>query len=523
MVKHYVFRVDGSTQIGSGHVMRCLVLAQALREKGGTVTFISRVQPGDMCALIERRGFPVLRLGGIAPPEPGASAVSWQDDAAQTVASLAALGTSPNWLVVDHYLLDRRWETVLAGAVERILVIDDLADRPHCCQLLLDQNLVADLEGRYADKLPAHCAALLGPHHALLDPAYALLRAGLPVKHGPVRRILAFFGGVDAADLSGRTMRAFAGLGRQDVVLDVVTTSANPHLGRLREQASGQPCVRLHQDLPTLAHLMAAADLAIGAGGISNWERLCLGLPALVVTVADNQRAIAQELDRLGLIRWLGDEDAVDEGAISRAVCDILHTGLEESWSRACREVVDGWGAGRVAAILAADVRTPLTVRAAMASDELLLLGWANDPVTRANGFHPEAIVAATHHDWLGRKLADPLGCRFYIVETPEAVPVGQVRFERQGAADWEIHFSLGTHFRGRGLGATMVAVALSALHAQFDHATIIGRVLERNRASHRIFEHLGFSAQAGEGGFVAYRRDMREHPDTVQGASTCS
>lgn len=530
-MRHYVFRVDASTRIGSGHVMRCLVLAQALRELGGAVTFISRVQPGDMCAMVEQRGFPVLRLhdavlsaptGGVAF-RPGWGVESWLEDAVQTVGALATLGVTPNWLVLDHYLLDQRWEAVLASAVERIMVIDDLADRSHRCQLLLDQNLVADMETRYVGKLPAHCAALLGPSHALLDPTYASLRAEVPIRRGPVRRIMAFFGGVDASDLSGRTMRAFAALGRHDVTLDVATTAANPHLARLRNQANTQPNVRLHQDLPTLSHLMAEADLAIGAGGITNWERLCLGLPALVITVADNQRAIAKELDRLGLIRWLGDEGAIDEAAIAKAVGDILGSGVQESWSRACRDAVDGRGAGRVAAILAVDARTPLSTRSAMPSDEVLLLEWANDPVTRANGFHSDAISAATHRAWLCRKLGDTRDCRFYIVYTREAVPVGQVRFERVGAACWEIHFSVGPAFRGRGIGRAMVAMSLSALHSEFGDVTIVGRVLEHNGSSRLIFEQLGFAARAGEGGFVAYRHELREHPETIQGSSTCS
>jgi UDP-2,4-diacetamido-2,4,6-trideoxy-beta-L-altropyranose hydrolase len=274
---------------------------------------------------------------------------SQAQDATDTIHALS--NQMCDWLVVDHYALDFRWESALRPSVGRIMVIDDLADRVHDCDLLLDQNLVAQMRTRYTDKVPANCGMLLGPKYALLQPIYADLHNCISPRKGQIRRIFIFFGGVDGDNLTGHTLAAFLHLNRKDIDVDVVITANSPHAEAIRRQVAGEGHIHLHSDLPTLALLMIKADLAIGAGGATSWERLCLGLPTLVVTLADNQRPIADELSQRDLIRWLGHLYTVEQTTIAQVLGELIQQGLDESWSQRCLAVIDGNGAKRVCAV----------------------------------------------------------------------------------------------------------------------------------------------------------------------------
>ena len=511
-----VFRTDASLTIGTGHVMRCLTLAGALRECGATVSFVCREHKGHLCGLIGEQGFSLNRL-----PAPSADYQSedtlahadwlgarWQDDAESTRAIIDGLDARPDWLIVDHYAIDRRWESFLRAVVGRIMVIDDLADRAHDCDLLLDQNLVAKMHTRYVDKVPAECRLLLGLEYALLQPLYAELHNQAAPREGAIHRILIYFGGADSENLTGQTITAFLLLNRQDIEVDVVIGSNTPFAETIRQQVLGHRNIHLHNSLPTLAMLMINADLAVGAGGATSWERLCLGLPSLVVTLADNQRPIAEKLHQFGMIRWLGHRDTVDESKISLALGELIQQGLDREWSSCCLATVDGNGVNRVSAVLTANANTPLQVRSASLGDEEILLRWANDPVTRQNAFSTQPIPAATHKAWFRNRLCNKENCRLYIVETIDRVPLGQVRFERQNKA-WEVHYVLAPVFRGRGLGHVMLKAALSKFRADIGDGTlIIGQVKITNPASQKIFQKLGFETRADEGGeTVVYRR----------------
>jgi UDP-2,4-diacetamido-2,4,6-trideoxy-beta-L-altropyranose hydrolase len=497
------FRTDASTTIGVGHAKRCLTLAEALRAAGGDVCFVCREFDGDLCDAIEQRGLRVLRL-----PRPVAatgSAGAWQDEAREVAQALA--NERMQWLVIDHYGIDHRVETALRAVAERIMVIDDLADRVHDCDLLLDQNLVLAMSTRYSDKVPPHCALLLGPQYCLLQPVYQELHDRTPPRAGPVRRLFVFFSGADRDNLTGRTISAFLRLGRSDVELDAVITSNHPHAAALREQAAAHANIQLHFDLPTLAPLMARADLAIGAGGVTSWERVCLGLPTLAVVLSENQRAIVQALEHHGLARGLGPQQELSESALSAAIGAALAEDLDPQWSIRCAQTVDGRGVERVRAALSLANATPLKARRAVPGDEALLLEWANDPVTRANAFAPERIAAETHAAWFRARLGQPDNCLIYIIETDARVPVGQARFDRKDG-EWEIDYSLAPQFRGRGLGGPLLAAAMRALSSELADGVLVGRVKSGNAPSQRVFEALGFQRQVGEAA-LTYRRSL--------------
>jgi UDP-2,4-diacetamido-2,4,6-trideoxy-beta-L-altropyranose hydrolase len=351
-----VFRSDASLAIGTGHVMRCLTLASALRERDVTVSFVCREHDGHLCGLIEKRGFTVCRLpvpkaGTQAEGAPTHAAwlgATWVEDAEQTRAAIAASSVKPDWLVVDHYAIEQCWEKSLRSSAGRIMVIDDLADRVHDCDLLLDQNLVAQMHIRYADKVPATCGLLLGPEYALLQPLYAELHDRVPARKGPIRHIFIFFGGVDGDNLTGRSLSAFLQLNRTDIDVDVVITAGSPYAAIIRDQIAGHGNIHLHSNLPTLAPLMAKADLAIGAGGATSWERLCLGLPSLVVTLAENQRPVAAYLHGAGLAHWIGHKDQVDQQIIADTLARTLTMDSLNDWSRRCSQICTGQGVFQV-------------------------------------------------------------------------------------------------------------------------------------------------------------------------------
>jgi UDP-2,4-diacetamido-2,4,6-trideoxy-beta-L-altropyranose hydrolase len=353
------FRTDASLQIGTGHVMRCLTLARALRDRGAHCRFICREHLGHMLELIRQAGFEAIALPMLEPDNLADTLVNervlahaqwlgttWQMDAEQTIVALG--GVQPDWLIVDHYALDDRWEEQLRPHCSKIMVIDDLADRQHDCDILLDQNLIANLEYRYDTLLPGHCARLLGPEYALLQPQYADLHPRTPPRLGPIQRIMVYFGGADRDNLTGRTIEAFLSLDYADIALDVVINPTGLHAAAVREQINGYKNISIYENLPSLAPLMVQADLAIGAGGATSWERCCLGLPALVITTADNQRAVAAELHHLGCHILIGDQDTVSEGVLIEKLKEWLTRGSIGEISLICRLLVDGRGVERV-------------------------------------------------------------------------------------------------------------------------------------------------------------------------------
>jgi UDP-2,4-diacetamido-2,4,6-trideoxy-beta-L-altropyranose hydrolase len=454
-----VFRADASLTIGQGHVMRCLALAEALRRRGASVSFICRTHDGHLCEVIEARGFGVHRMPvrDQVPITPGDDrgyetwlGAPWSNDAGEVASMIGALKDVPDWLVADHYAIDHRWESALRGSVERIMVIEDLDDRVHDCDLLLDQNLIPGAQ-RHARHVPEASGVMLGPTYALLAPVYAELHERVPAREGPVRRLLFYFGGADNVDLMGRSLRAFLQLDRPDIAADIVIAPGHPNATQIRTLADSQPNIRVHTDLPTLAPLIAQADLAIGAGGATNWERLCLGLPSLIVTLADNQRPIAESLDARGLVRWLGHHDTVDEAALSSSLASIIDGGLDESWSSRCLTVVDGEGVRRVCEALLATESTPLRARPSRRVDALDGAMWVPD----AKGVSAQDC------------LRDIEGCRPFVVETLDGTAVAQVCFRRAGEDWWDILRFSASEFRGTGIDRSATATALSELRVR--------------------------------------------------------
>ncbi len=314
--------------------MRCLTLAEALRRHGPAAIFLCREQPGHLIELIRSRGFETGIIAGA-------------DDAGASAQHLSSL--RPEWVVVDHYSLDKRWEGAIRPHTGKIFIIDDLADRDHDCDLLLDQNLYEGVEHRYAARVPRHCRQLIGPPYALLRPEFAEFRSRVARSAGPVSRWLVSFGGVDSTNETARVLSILGELLPPTSPVDVVIGPSNPHGREIVELASRHPGMVVHTGTNRMAELMCAAGAFIGAGGSTTWERFCLGLPSLVIAVAENQVPTSQYLSKLGAIDYIGrgsDLTANDiRAALSRFLSD--HEGRSKM-AELGMPLVDGQGAERV-------------------------------------------------------------------------------------------------------------------------------------------------------------------------------
>lgn len=353
-----ILRTDASLEIGTGHVMRCLTLAQALRARGGRCRFVSRMHPGHMIDAVRAAGFDVLALpepsADWAPHGDGGNHAAWlgadqATDADQTLALVD--GDMADWLVVDHYGIDARWETGMRRAGRKLLVIDDLTDRPHNCGMLLDQTLNREPE-QYAPLLPSDCVILAGSCFALLRPEFAAERpTSLQRQRGAhIRRLLITMGGVDLHDLTSRVLLALGACDLPyDIEVDVVLGRQAPWHERVRQVARQLPfAVRVHVGVDAMAVLMADCDLAIGAAGTTALERCCLGLPAITLILAPNQREGALAMQEAGAAIVIESDDRLEQ-TLASAWRNIATPGVLARMSAAAATLCDGRGADIVA------------------------------------------------------------------------------------------------------------------------------------------------------------------------------
>ncbi len=349
------FRVDASLQIGTGHVMRCLTLADALVAKGAHCEFICREHSGHLIEHIRSKGYTVHSLALHSETDTDLTHSAWlgatQAQDVQACAHILA-HLQPDWLVVDHYALDARWEGALAEHCSQVMVIDDLADRPHSCQLLLDQTF-----GRAADDyrplVPGDCTLLCGSHYALLRPEFAALRPySLQRRTQPqLHQLLITMGGVDKDNATGQVLAALRDCALPaDCEITVVMGATAPWRAEVERQAQDMSWpTRVLVGISNMAQLMADSDLAIGAAGATSWERCCLGLPTAMMVLADNQRHAAALLEEAEAARIL----QLDENLPTQLACLIDEVALSERLlhrlSEGASVITDGEGARRIA------------------------------------------------------------------------------------------------------------------------------------------------------------------------------
>ncbi len=337
-------RADASVQIGTGHIMRCIALAQAWQDKGGKVTFISHCESEKLRDRIITEGFDLITIDY---PHPHPSDIEKTISTIKHLSSFA-FDIAPTWLVLDGYHFTPDYQKAIREAGIRLLVIDDMNHLPHYhADILLNQNIYAP-ELRY--NCDAHTKLLLGTKYVLLRREFLKYKDLKREMHRRARKILVFMGGADPTNETGKVLKALKLLNRDDVAVDVVIGASNPFKDEIITMAKQIPHVTCHFDVNNMAELMSSADMGIGAGGTSTWERCCIGLPSIIMVLADNQKKIAEELEKEGVVVNLGWHEEVTEMDIRDAAQSLLaDADKRRDMGLKGKGMVDGNGARRTA------------------------------------------------------------------------------------------------------------------------------------------------------------------------------
>lgn len=524
MIGHVLIRADATPRMGGGHVMRCLTLADALAARGATVQFICAEILPTLARRVEASGHRLSRIAGdpaLAVDNPG-----WDTrlltDAAQrsdAEAALAAATHPPSWVIVDHYRLSAAWET-RAAMLGRVLVIDDLANRAHHCDMLLDQTF-GRARSAYESLTPQECRLLLGSQFAMLRPEFHVARPAALVRRRErelLQRIVVSLGTTDVGAITAQIVNRLIEDGF-DGELDVVLGPDAASLPDLRRLAASHSRVSLHVDPPSMAEMLLVADLAIGAGGMSSWERCSLALPALTLVLASNQEHLANALEQADAVKVIRDLRDLVPAIVALQECPELFLRM----TAACAALVDASGVERVIGAMMAprqETSPQLSVRSARNDDSEDIWLWRNDPTTRTASQTHSPISWPAHHRWWQSAFFSA-NRRFFIVQEGEQA-VGVVRFDRvDGSEVWEVSINVRPDARGRGVGAPALTLARAAFLQEQPGAELRCTIHEGNRASQLLFERSGFrpAGEPNQAGFRTYR-DVEERTSPVLGES---
>ncbi|MCW8328229.1 UDP-2,4-diacetamido-2,4,6-trideoxy-beta-L-altropyranose hydrolase [Photobacterium sp. SDRW27] len=502
-------RVDASFHIGSGHVMRCLVLANALRKEGHSVQFASRAQKGDMIEFVRRQGFSVCEL--IQPEqwqEPAHTAdykawlqVSELDDSLSFIEQVEAVDI----VVVDHYGLNKLWESQVRNHYScRIMAIDDLA-RDHDCDLLLDQTY-GRTGGSYQHLFVSSARLLLGCEYALLNPFFAqsreraIERTELPVQ---AHRVMVSMGGVDSPNATLAVLHALSARKKLIESVTVIINPQAPHYGEVLDFVTQHSnWIKQCDFVDNMAQLMLDHTIAIGAPGTTSWERACMGLPNIIVPLADNQQTICQNLTDAGASIAVELDKIVSRLPVA---LDILCNNYEDYLIRNLM-LCDGLGLRRVVSEIQSLVvnsdngerNGKVTGRLATECDIKLVFDWQQMPETRKYALIPSIPTWEEHLDWMRKQLSDPSHF-FYILEHEKQnvgiCPVGVVRLNRQCHGQYIVSIFIDPTCHGQGLGLK----ALEYLDTIHPDITLNATVLKANTASQCLFARAGYMQLSDE------------------------
>lgn len=520
----FAIRADASLQIGSGHIMRCLTLAYFLEEQGHDITFICREHDGHLADFIHQKGFGVQLLAKSENLSFNKNYAhsdwlgkSENDDFAECQPILTAL--QPDWLAIDHYAIGKNWEVQVKQLLPnaKILVIDDLADREHDCEILIDQTFGRKNED-YQSLVPKSCRLLLGTRYALLREEFGKWREISLNRRKNLtqpKTILVNLGGVDKDNITLQILQRlqnFCEQSAQSFGVTVVMGKTAPHIDSVQNFAktANFTCDVL-VGVSNMAELMANADLAIGAGGSTSWERCCLGVPTLLVVLADNQRHLAKVLDDEQAVISLDDLANFDK-AFTLNFEKLLNNA--NKLSKKASQIVDGQGATRVSNQI--DFYPKLqngNVRKATLADTEMIWQWRNHADVRQWMFGQDEIALADHKKWFGKQLQNP-NVHLFIFELNNE-PMGFVNFTQvtvdryqrlqlpktnspkskpnEKTASWGFYLSPNSP-KGQGLGFALGVLAIARIFNSTDIGKITAQVLEYNTASLALHRKLGFS-----------------------------
>ncbi|TWU69330.1 UDP-2,4-diacetamido-2,4,6-trideoxy-beta-L-altropyranose hydrolase [Shewanella algae] len=482
----FVVRADASHYVGSGHIMRCLVLARALQELDHEVSFACLPQSGDMIDLIEQQGFAVQSLTPVKEPlvpSHDADYLGWlQRSAEQDAQDFLSHIHQADWVITDHYAIDKTWQELVREQLGcRIFAIDDLC-RIHDADIVLDQTL-----GCTPTRYPETKHVLAGSEYALLKPEFSVLREQALDKKAPTDKIkvLVSMGGVDAPNTTLSIVKVLASLTHLQIT--VLLSPRAPHYQAVSEFCAHYAHIQ-HLDFSSdMAGLMLEQDMAIGAPGTTSWERCCLGLPSIIIPIADNQQEIARQLVLFGAAKQI-NIDEIDTQLPSTLENLIKH------WNeiqQACLSVCDGLGLYKtLQAILSSPISSQLQLIPANEQDIELIYQWQCHPLTRQYALNSDVPSWEGHVHWMKNKLAST--DYFYMIKQihREHSSCGALRLDRQSQGQYLISIFIAPENYGQGIASQALAM-VDQIHP---HITIKATVLTHNTASQKLFEHSSFT-----------------------------
>jgi UDP-2,4-diacetamido-2,4,6-trideoxy-beta-L-altropyranose hydrolase len=509
-----VIRADASIAIGTGHVMRCLALAQAWQDGGGHVTFAMAESTPAIDARLRSEGMEIVHLK-VSPNH-------LQD--ARALATVAS-DRQAAWVVVDGYRFDSEYQRNLKNAGLKLLLVDDLGQcENYFADLVLNQNLHA-AESMYASR-EAYTRLLLGPRFAMLRRDFRRWSKRRREIAPNGRKVLVTMGGSDPDNVTAVVLQALGEVKIDGLEVVAVLGGSNPHVDFLQRFANHSASIRLQKDAANMPELMAWADIAVAAAGSTSAEMCLLGLPAILIDLAENQTPVAAELGRRRAAIHLGSNKEVTVAEIAQIVRSLLlSTELRVSLSQTSRELLDGEGAERVAAAIHGD---DLRLRRVQEKDCRQLWEWANDPEVRPVSFATEPIQWERHVEWFNAKLRDPHAV-LYLAVDGEGVPAGQVRYQTDNDRA-AVSISMAPPFRGKGYARVVLAMATEDLFRTTAVEEIDAYVKPDNAASLRLFTRAGYIRKRIEtiGGhqavhFVLKKSICDGHQEAVDLSNLCS
>jgi UDP-2,4-diacetamido-2,4,6-trideoxy-beta-L-altropyranose hydrolase len=464
-----LIRCDASARIGTGHVMRCLALAQKWQEAGGKTVFAHVETTPAMKQRLSDTGFEFVNLNAV---------IGDTDDATQTIEHARALKAP--WIVADGYSFGATWQKHVKESGIRLLVCDDYghAER-YYANLVLNPNPHASAE-LYRNRAP-HTQLLLGTHYVLLRREFNDWRGW----HGPfrsvARKVLVTLGGSDPNNVTTKVIEELNSLGGTRLEITVVIGGSNPNF---KAPPPAPSSIRFVVDEPNMPKLMAWADVAIAAAGTTSWELAFMGLPSLVLVLADNQLAVADALDAAAVARKTTPERVAAELASL-----LTDSDARCAMSRRGRELVDGEGAGRLTMRLRASM---LDLHRVGPEDCRLLWVWANEPEARALSLSPDPIPWETHQAWFAARVHST-ACLFYIAADQHGSLIGQIRYDITGD-EAVVSVSIAKEARGHGYGAALIIRGSERCFADKPVQTIRAYVKPNNVASVKAFIYASYS-----------------------------
>lgn len=479
-----LIRADAYSAIGTGHVMRCIALGQAWKAYGGNVFFASHCESDVLRSRLITEGFNFI---SISEPHPH------PNDINETIAIMDNICTIDErvkaFVALDGYCFDGFYQKTVKKKGFRLLCVDDYGHAvQYCADVILNQNLSADI-GLYPNCSP-NTRFLLGPRYVLLRKEFIRWKNWARVIPNVAKKVLVTMGGTDKDNFTLKVIHALNKISIPDLEVTVLLGSTNQYKNEIENALKSSPFrSQLLVSVDNVAEVMAWADVAIAAGGSTSWELAFMGLPSLLVILAENQRPVSEKLESVGISINLGWHNKVKLDAITKVVESIIRDQkTRETMSNRGRSLVNGGGGDEVIKLL---INTHITFRQACKEDCRLIWEWANDPETRSASFASDQISWEHHVKWFAEKLNDPRHV-FFILLNLDDEAVGQVRYAENGK-EAVVSMSISPKFRGHGYSSQGIRVTVEELFKHKDIDVIRAHIKPENLKSFKAFKKAGF------------------------------